>query len=79
MTVTLTVLVLPSSVSVTVQSEPAWMPLNVFDGDPVAPAAMSKVPTVPSLQLTAMLTWPWLPAAGPVISFVTIRSPGTCV
>ena len=36
-TMTLTVLVLPSSVSVTVQLEPAWMPVNVFDvraGDP---------------------------------------------
>ena len=44
-----------------------------------APAAMSRsADRATSLQPRLMVTGPWLPAAGPVMSLVTTSDPGTC-
>ncbi len=77
LTVTLTVLVLPSTVSVTVQTEPAGMSEYVCEWLPVAPAAMSKLGVrAAPLQLVTMVTGPCLPAAVPAMVFVTTSDPG---
>ena len=76
-TSTFTVLVRPSWISVTVQLVPTGMLSYVLDVVPArVPAGMSNGSPIRALpQRTLIVTWPWLPAAGPVIVFCTINEP----
>ncbi len=77
---TLTVVVCPSALSVTVQDELAAIPVYVLETvPPSAPAGITKSPSAAPLQVTPIVTSPCLPAALPVIVLFTTSEPGTSV
>ena len=76
-TCTLTSLVAPSAVSVTVHTEPAGIPSKLRDTRParvLAAITKSGDSAVP-LQATPMVTGPWRPASGPAMVLLTSRDP----
>ena len=77
-TPTSTVLVLPSTVSLTRHVAPAGMPSYVRDEVPDAPRRITKSGRAPvsRSQLTAIRTSPCSPAADPLIVLCTTSEPG---
>ena len=73
---TVTVVVDPSLVSVTVQTVPAGRSSMVVEVSPVAPAGMMMSCSRPLSQDTCSTTSPCCPAADPVIVLVTTSDPG---
>src|SRR6478752_6341880 len=78
--VTATVLVEPSSVSVTVHTVPAGMSSNVAGSGEVAPDGMVTSVTRKQTQKSMwMVTRPSSPADGPSMVLVTVTEPGANV